>query len=172
VKALTLTPPWDFLVLRGGKDIENRSWPTKERGWILIHAATGMTKDDYENAVAFAREAGYEGPIPPAHEMRRGHIVGAVRITGCMHSSERQRLGLPMKWAMLGFGFDLADPVVLPPVPAKGALSFWKVPGAARETILRECDRMKIELPTTLMRELGAPAEEPTDKQLDLFGSK
>lgn len=169
MKALTLTPPWDFIVLKCGKDIENRSWPTKERGWILIHAATGMTADDYENAVAFARQAGYSGPIPKAHELRKGCITGAVRITGCMHSSERQRLGLPMQWAMMGFGFDLADPIALPPVPAKGALSFWKVPGDVRTTLLAECERQKIELPKDLAKLLGASSDEPPNPQMGLF---
>lgn len=169
MKALTLTSPWDFLILKGGKDIENRSWSSKERGWILIHAALGMSTEDYDKAVTFARAAGYTGPIPQTHELRRGCVTGAVRITGCMHSSERARLGLPMRWAMSGFGFDLAQPIVLPPVPTKGALSFWKVPATVRQTIMAECERQKVTLPAALAAALGEEGNDPPDPQLGLF---
>ena len=41
----------------GGKDIENRCWPTKFRGRILIHAAKGCTRDELEDALDFAKAA-------------------------------------------------------------------------------------------------------------------
>jgi hypothetical protein len=39
VKALTLTQPWATLVIDGPKRIETRSWSTKYRGPLAIHAA-------------------------------------------------------------------------------------------------------------------------------------
>ena len=39
MKALTLYQPWATLVAIGEKTIETRSWPTKHRGFLLIHAA-------------------------------------------------------------------------------------------------------------------------------------
>jgi hypothetical protein len=38
IPALTLYRPWPALILRAGKDIENRSWPTQYRGPLLLHA--------------------------------------------------------------------------------------------------------------------------------------
>ena len=42
MKAITLTQPWATLVAIGAKRIETRSWPTKYRGPIAIHAAKGF----------------------------------------------------------------------------------------------------------------------------------
>ena len=44
MKALTLTEPWAMLVAIGAKRIETRSWPTKYRGPLAIHAAKGFPK--------------------------------------------------------------------------------------------------------------------------------
>ena len=38
MKALTLRPQWAWFVVNGHKDIENRSWPTRLRGRIWVHA--------------------------------------------------------------------------------------------------------------------------------------
>lgn len=47
MKALSIRQPWAWLIVNGFKDIENRSWDTKYRGLVLIHASKGMTKDQY-----------------------------------------------------------------------------------------------------------------------------
>lgn len=38
MKALTIRQPWASLIAVGAKSIETRSWPTKYRGELLIHA--------------------------------------------------------------------------------------------------------------------------------------
>src|SRR5437016_10859136 len=38
MKALSVRQPWAWLIVNGHKDIENRSWQTKFRGKLLIHA--------------------------------------------------------------------------------------------------------------------------------------
>jgi activating signal cointegrator 1 len=42
MKALTLTQPWATLVDLRKKHIETRSWTTKYRGLLVIHAAKGF----------------------------------------------------------------------------------------------------------------------------------
>lgn len=42
MKVLTLTQPWATLVAIGAKKIETRSWSTRYRGPLLIHAAKGL----------------------------------------------------------------------------------------------------------------------------------
>jgi hypothetical protein len=42
MKALTLTQPWATLVAIGAKRIETRSWSTRYRGPLAIHAAQGL----------------------------------------------------------------------------------------------------------------------------------
>ena len=50
VVALSIRQPWAWLIVNGYKDIENRNWKTNFRGKILVHAAKGMTKAEYEDA--------------------------------------------------------------------------------------------------------------------------
>lgn len=42
MRAITLHQPWASLVATGAKSIETRSWSTKHRGPIAIHAAKGL----------------------------------------------------------------------------------------------------------------------------------
>ena len=48
MKVLTLKQPWATLVAEGIKKYEFRSWETKYRGKILIHAGTGIDKKELE----------------------------------------------------------------------------------------------------------------------------
>ncbi len=45
MKVLRLTQPWASLVAIGAKKIETRSWGTKYRGPLAIHAAKGFPQD-------------------------------------------------------------------------------------------------------------------------------
>lgn len=49
MKVLTLRQPWATLVAEGIKKYEFRSWKTKYRGKVLIHAGTGIDKEDMKN---------------------------------------------------------------------------------------------------------------------------
>jgi hypothetical protein len=42
VKCISIKNPLSYLVCAGIKDIENRSWQTKHRGWIYIHSCGGL----------------------------------------------------------------------------------------------------------------------------------
>lgn len=44
MKAITLTQPWATLVAIGAKRIETRSWATRYRGPLAIHAAKGIER--------------------------------------------------------------------------------------------------------------------------------
>jgi hypothetical protein len=47
MKAVTLRPTWAWFVVKCYIDIKNRSWPTRLRGRIWIHAGSGpVTKAD------------------------------------------------------------------------------------------------------------------------------
>lgn len=123
--ALTIRQPWAWLILHGGKDIENRSWPTKVRGRILVHAAKGMTHEEWERAWTFADGSGASPKAVEAGLTRdnvlRGGIVGSVEIVDCVRASSS-------RWFMGDVGFVLRDPQPLPFVPIKGQLGFFDVP--------------------------------------------
>lgn len=125
---LSIRQPWAWLILHGGKDIENRNWPTKRRGRVLVHAAKGMTQAEWEVAWECA---GGTGASPKAFAaglttktIERGGIVGSVEIVDCVESSRS-------RWFFGDYGFVLRDPRPLPFVPWKGALGFFGVPRAA-----------------------------------------
>lgn len=132
--ALSIRQPWASLILMAGKNIENRNWPTKYRGRILIHAAKGMTRAEYEDAMNFAipvinaypRNADAERKSTlrdmgfAFKDLPRGGIIGSVQIVDCVSSSESP-------WFMGEFGFVLRDPRPIPFTPWKGQLGLFDV---------------------------------------------
>ena len=134
--ALSIRQPWASLILKAGKDIENRCWPTKFRGRMLIHAAKGMTRAEHEDAIDFAVSAIQARPKSGAKlttlrelgfsfdDLQRGGIVGSVEVVDCVSKSDSP-------WFMGEFGFVLRDPQPLPFTPWKGRLGFFDVPQAA-----------------------------------------
>lgn len=74
MKALSLTQPWATLVATGAKQIETRSWSTKYRGPLYIHAAKGFP--------AYAREFAHEVYGNPAvlPYIPMGAIVGRAYL--------------------------------------------------------------------------------------------
>jgi ASCH domain len=128
--ALSLRQPWAWLVLHGGKGIENRKWNTKLRGSFLIHAAKGMTRTEYDDAIACARDVHWAlgNPnlrLPELGEtIHRGGIVGAARIDNVWEptSDSRNPWHFPDQ-----FGFELSGITPLLFRPYTGALSFFRV---------------------------------------------
>ncbi len=135
MKALSIRQPWAWMILHGGKDIENREWPTRFRGRVLIHASKGMTRDEWEIAWEFAHNSGAGAKASEmsltCDNIPRGGIVGSVEIVDCvMHSDSR--------WFCGSYGFVLRNPIVLPFQPCRGALGFFDAPnvggqGAAKD---------------------------------------
>lgn len=102
MKALSIRQPWPHRIFHEGKDIENRTWPTRYRGLFLIHA--GKTFDG-----AKADSEGYD----------IGGIVGFAELVDCVTESDSP-------WFMGGHGFVLRNAIALPAmIPCKGALGFF-----------------------------------------------
>jgi len=117
---LSIRQPWAHMILHQGKDIENRTWPTKVRGRILIHASKGMTHDEWVDAWDFAREDCGVAMVDKARcEILRGGIVGSVEIVDCVQHSDSP-------WFCGPWGFVLRDPQPLAFTPCRGALGFFR----------------------------------------------
>ena len=126
--ALSIRQPWAWMILHGGKDIENRTWPTKVRGRVLVHAGKGMTHEEWGAAWEFAFGSGagakaFEAGVT-SKTVERGGIVGSIEIVDCVKRSDS-------RWFVGDYGFVLRDPQVLPFSPFKGALGFFNVPTEA-----------------------------------------
>lgn len=119
MKAISIRQPWAWLILHGDKDIENRTWPTKVRGRVLVHAAKGMTREEYEIAKELAWEINPRIVLPAFDELKRGGIIGSVEIVDCVTESASP-------WFYDDYGFLLRDPQPLPFAPLKGRLGFFE----------------------------------------------
>ena len=103
IRALSIRQPWCHHILHDGKDVENRDWPTKGRGWFLIHASKSEAEDR---------------DLIRAKQMPLGGIVGAARITDCVSEMDSN-------WFCGKFGFVLSDAFELPLIECRGKLGFF-----------------------------------------------
>lgn len=153
IKALSIKQPWASLIAHGIKDIENRTWATKYRGPIYIHASgkpsfnnltLNLTHDQIDQIVLDdVLQLDARSPI----SYPKSAIIGTVDIVDCVinHGSiwaERTSscsphypIGLP---AHMGKGREdaiynwvLANPVLFdePILNVKGKLSLWEFDG-------------------------------------------
>ncbi len=113
---LTIQQPWAELILLADKDVENRSWRTKHRGPLLIHAGMNLvskaTQADY-----IAHSPGYENF--PFDRLDYGAVIGVVDVVDCVTKHASPYFGGP-------FGFVLANPRRFTrPLPMKGRLGMF-----------------------------------------------
>jgi hypothetical protein len=154
MKTLSVKQPWASLIVEGIKDIENRTWKTKFRGRVLIHAGLAKSKIsyyDYEPFKSYWKQAGSHCGFSDC-EMKeglskikfdRGLIIGSVEIVDCVinHESiwaEKTPMAymgkLTIECQAPIYNWVLANPILFPePIPAKGKLSFWDYPNILAE---------------------------------------
>jgi len=134
--------PWGWLyvmsradgwhkIIHADKDIENRSWQAvnhglRQRGRIAIHAAKGMTKDEYWEAREFIDGLGYTCPGPTA--LFRGGIIGSVEVVDVVSESDSP-------WFFGPRGLVLRDPKPCRFIPSVGALGYFKWTEADRSIV-------------------------------------
>jgi len=139
IKCLTGLQPWFYLLVHGGKWIENRPWQSDYRGLVLLTASTGSSigslarQREYHAGVSMQFDNLRAPPLlPPFEQIPRGGIIGAAQIVDILPRHfdadrvEQQYPGREGGWKFDGqFGFVLEDRIVLPFTPCKGALNLW-----------------------------------------------
>ncbi len=128
VKALTIRQPWAELILRGRKPYELRSWRTKYRGPLVIHAAAKVDSDD-------ARQLGLN-----PETLTTGCFVGIAVLSDVRPYTGTDAKLLSSKraggdWYPNLFSWVLMKPRRISPVKAKGQLGLFKVPKAVEHRI-------------------------------------
>lgn len=135
MKALSIRQPWASLIvsgpraqdwgnlLSGPKRVENRTWPTKHRGWFLVHASQKRERRyDYNDTIA---------------NLPTGVVIGAARIVACAHiddilsgAYDERFPWLRKHWHASGPWCFVLDEVVefRKPFQVKGRLGFFDVP--------------------------------------------
>ena len=121
IPILSIRQPWAWAIVEGFKPVENRTWATKYRGPILIHA--GVKADDAA-AWRFVEER-MEAMRPnsivilPRKAVDYGGIVGMADLVDCVEYYDSP-------WFFGPYGFVLANARPLPFVPMKGRLGFFR----------------------------------------------
>lgn len=135
-KTLTLTQPWATLVAKGQKLVETRTWLTRYRGPILIHAAQGISREWFRYAVEL-RQLGYltQAELDGIHHgSLRGAIVAravlddvwpAMRALEVIDDVERT-FGFYTEERFAWWLRDI-EPID-PPLPWRGRLGLWNGP--------------------------------------------
>lgn len=111
-QALSIMQPWAWLIVCGHKDVENRTWETRFRGPVLIHAGRRLDPD-------FEDDAFWPWPhIERPDDFERGGIVGEAEIAGCVTRSSS-------RWFSGPHGFVIRNARPLPFRPCRGQLGFF-----------------------------------------------
>lgn len=122
--AISVRQPWAWAIIHAGKNIENRGAVALRhmrlnrgsRTTLAVHAAQGMTQDEYSSARDFM--AGIGVTCPPPGDLVRGAIIGAVRVDGVVTAS-------PSPWFFGPRGIVLHDPIAVDPIYCAGALGLF-----------------------------------------------
>ncbi|SOC46250.1 hypothetical protein SAMN05892877_12173 [Rhizobium subbaraonis] len=103
IKALSIKQPYPHHIFHDGKDVENRDWSTRGRGWFIVHA--GISKSELDD---------------DQMHLPRGGVVGMARIVDCVTEMES-------RWFFGRYGFVLRDAFPLPLIPCRGQLGFFNL---------------------------------------------
>lgn len=129
---LTLREPWASLIAYGPKRVETRSWGSRYRGTLYIHA--GAAKADWRDPRIQQLAA-----LLPGREPAYGMVLCRCTLVDCVRMNEAFLAGLtdPVErmcgeYAPGRFAWLLADVAPLSrPFPAKGRLGLWQIDSAA-----------------------------------------
>ena len=149
MKALTIKQPWATLIALGEKKIETRSWSTKYRGPLLIHA--GKSVDKLAMKTLCIKEALAEHGIYCAEDLPTGCIIAKSNLDDVCRVEKANDI-LKQAWTMdkdghmvllaqnkeydfggyiseLGkrrYGWNLSNIQSINPIYCKGQLSLWE----------------------------------------------
>ena len=123
MRALSVNNPWAWAIIHGGKLVENRSWRTRHRGALAIHAgrSTRRLLDEWPHGVA----------APRANEFQFGALIGVVDVVDCVPLAEvaddpfasgpwcwvlasPRALAQPLPWRGRQLLFEVPDRLLLP----------------------------------------------------------
>lgn len=124
MKVLTIKQPWATLIMQGDKRFEFRSWQTKYRGDLLIHAGKGIDKEAMKRLKKYIPE-----------DMPLGKIIGKVKLVDCIKMSPEFKEMLLKENNEIytkssfqeNYGWQVENVEVFNhPIPVKGQLSLWE----------------------------------------------
>lgn len=119
MRSLSVRQPWADLIASGNKTLEIRSWtPNLYRGPLLICASSKRLPKD-----------------SPHQASRYGVAVCIVDLIGCRTFAEADEARACCDREPGLYAWELANPRPVKPVPIKGRLHLFSVPGDLIELI-------------------------------------
>lgn len=129
MKALSIRQPWAWLIAEGIKDVENRTWRTPYHGPLLIHAAKGCSRAEYEAArmwvylhldPAVWMRCAHQ--MPGLNALNRGGFVAVAELVECIDA----KIACSSPWFEGPIGFVLRNAQRIPFTPWRGQLGFFE----------------------------------------------
>jgi len=117
MKCLSVRQPWAWLIVNGWKNVENRTWQTKHRGFILIHAGKTFDHDGYawvEQNVSFVDD------LPASGDFDMGCVIGCARLAAMVQAHPSVWFSGPWGWL-----FDSQQAYHVP-IPYRGKLGLFE----------------------------------------------
>ena len=123
IKCVSVREPFAWAIIHGGKDVENRTWPTNHRGLLAIHASMQLHPYQAEGDIRFDA---WTTKTKFDKKENLGKIVGLVTIIDCVpydicESEWRE------EWPG-AFCWILEKPMPIDPIPWTGRLGLFDVP--------------------------------------------
>jgi len=127
MKVLSLIEPWATLIKEGKKVIETRSWQTKYRGELYIHASNKKIKKSDAHIIKLL-------DLIPNVPMGYGHILCKCKLVDCIYMDEEflnqikenKQEYLCGDYNLGRYAWILEDVEVLQnPIQARGHLNIW-----------------------------------------------
>lgn len=124
MKVLSIKEPFATLIKDGVKIYETRSWKTKYRGEIYIHASLGLSKsDNVEKANEYLKSE-----IKPGYILCKCNLVDCIPMTEefIEHINKETNESDYGRYSEGRFAWKMELVEVLDePIPAKGKLGIW-----------------------------------------------
>jgi hypothetical protein len=145
MKTISIIQPWATLIMIGEKNFETRSWATKYRGELGIHASKKVDKRicEQEPFKSILDKYGYE-----ANNLPIGLIIGVCNLQQCYKIRRPTGAegmvfldivgGRSIGWGGFmpneyhfgdytegRFAWEMSDVKQIEPIPAKGQLGLW-----------------------------------------------
>lgn len=128
MKALSIRQPWVSAILELDKRVENRTWDTRVRGTVLLHAGSSWNSYRAGAQEEIARIVRHKVPELDRDKVLYGGIVGVVELYDVIEPGDNPPKDIVKWWNPDEYGFLLRRVKAIPIIPCPGKLGFWDVP--------------------------------------------
>lgn len=124
MKVLSIKEPWASLIMNGTKKIETRSWKTKYRGEIYIHASLSKAKITKPEVYELIKDMNF----------KCGYIICKCNLVDCIYMTDEYVNDMKTNhyeeyicghYEVGRCAWIVEDVKVIEPIEAKGKLGLW-----------------------------------------------